>query len=361
MEQFLGLPPDASAHGPALDHLTVLVHLLMAVMFLGWGTFFVYALIRFRSKANPRANYYGVKHRYSTYIEGIVAICEVVLLVGFSVPLWGRRVNARPAENEATVIRIVAEQFAWNIHYPGPDGKFGKASLSLVSSDNPVGLDRTDPDAKDDIVTLNQLWLPVNKPVIIHLTTKDVIHSLSIPYMRVKQDAIPGEEIPLWFTPVKTSEQVREEVATLSDIRSVEMDIDKAAGMTSAKDYSRTAGHLLVKTGEPISDTVVTELKESGIRSMVVYPDLTGSVAMEGYSDTHGGVILKKGDPITDESIVKLNGAGITKIRTAPQIPIEIACAQLCGLGHYRMRGYVNVVTQQEFDAWAAGQAGALQ
>ena len=73
------------------------------------------------------------------------------LLVFYAIPAWATRVKDLPAENEATVVRVVGEQFAWNVHYPGADGKFGRTDIKLVSSDNPLGLDRSDPDAKDDI------------------------------------------------------------------------------------------------------------------------------------------------------------------------------------------------------------------
>ncbi|PYR25353.1 MAG: hypothetical protein DMF92_20695, partial [Acidobacteria bacterium] len=68
-------------------------------------------------------------------------------------------------------------QFAWNIQYPGADGKFGRTDVNLVSASNPLGLDRADPNAKDDITTINQLNVPVDRPILVHLSTKDVIHS----------------------------------------------------------------------------------------------------------------------------------------------------------------------------------------
>jgi cytochrome c oxidase subunit 2 len=94
-----------------------------------------------------------------------VAVAEGILLIGFSIPLWAKRVEDFPPREQSVVVRVVGEQFAWNIHYPGPDGKFGKTDIAKLDlQTNPLGLDRTDPDAKDDVVTLNQLHLPVNKP-----------------------------------------------------------------------------------------------------------------------------------------------------------------------------------------------------
>jgi len=104
------------------------------------------------------------------------------------------------------VVRVVGEQFAWNVHYPGPDGKFGKTDVSLVSSENPLGLVSGDEAAKDDITTINQFHFPVGKKVLVYLTSKDVIHSFNLPVMRVKQDAIPGQTIPVWFEATGTGQ-----------------------------------------------------------------------------------------------------------------------------------------------------------
>jgi cytochrome c oxidase subunit 2 len=107
---------------------------------------------------------------------------------------------------DSTVVRVVAEQFAWNVHYPGADGVFGPTSIRLVNPDNPLGLDRRHPAARDDITTINRLNLPVGKPVIVYLSTKDVVHSFGLPQMRVKQDATPGIVQPVAFTPTLVGE-----------------------------------------------------------------------------------------------------------------------------------------------------------
>jgi cytochrome c oxidase subunit 2 len=201
MMNYLGLPVEASTHAAEIDHLIVIVHWLMAVLFVGWGAFLVFVLFRFRKGGNPRADYHGAKGKISKGLEIGIVIAEVVLLAFYAIPLWATRVRAFPAENEAVVVRVVGEQFAWNVHYPGPDGKFGRTDVSLMAADNPLGLDRRDPDAKDDITTIAQLTLPVNRPILVHLSSKDVIHSFSLYEMRVKQDAVPGLDMPVWFIP----------------------------------------------------------------------------------------------------------------------------------------------------------------
>ena len=205
-------PAAASAHAGAIDNMIDAVHYLMLALFLAWGGFFIYVLMRFRARRNPKADYVGVKSKTSSYGEIAVAIAEGILLLGFSIPMWAERVDEVPSESESTVVRVVAQQFAWNIWYPGADGVFGAADPALTDeATNAIGLDRNDPAAADDIWTVNQLHLPVDKPAIIHLSSKDVIHSLNLPNMRIKQDAIPGLVIPVWFVPTKTTEQIREQ------------------------------------------------------------------------------------------------------------------------------------------------------
>ena len=313
MREFLPLPVDGSAHGLAIDNMLAIIHWLMLALFLGWGAFFVYTLVRFRKKRNPTADYVGVKSHISSYLEIAVALFEAVLLIGFAVPLWAKRVNDFPGEKDATVVRVVAEQFAWNVHYPGADGVFGRTSISLISDDNPLGLDRTDPFAKDDITTINQLHVPVGKPVIIRLSTKDVIHSFNLPTMRVKQDAIPGQVIPLWFTPIKTTDQLVAEMA------------------------------------EPFQ-----------LNGEATSPKLFERIAIRDFAGKDSAVILKRGDVFSADLVKPLMDAGFKEVMAAPNVTTEIACAQLCGLGHYRMRGYLSVDTREAYDAWMKDQVSQL-
>jgi len=203
INKYLGILQNASQHGSEVDNLFEYVHWFMLLLFVGWAAFFICALIRFRRSRNPQADYVGVTSKTSTYVELGVVVVEAILLLGFAFPLWARRVNEFPLKENATVVYAVAQQFAWNFRYPGPDGILGKQDANLVSANNPFGLDQGDPHGKDDIVTLNQMHVPVNKPVIVHISSKDVVHSFAVRQMRVTQDAIPGMSIPFWFTPVR--------------------------------------------------------------------------------------------------------------------------------------------------------------
>lgn len=210
----LGLPDLASVHGADVDKLILYVHYLMLALFVGWSAYFVYSLWRFRAGRNPKASYAGVTSHVSNYVEIVIAAIEVVLLIGFAVPLWARVADDFPAEANAYVVRITGQQFAWMARYPGADRKFGKQDIELVSPENPLGLAQmndkakaNDPDGKDDVLVppQGQLALPVNTNIIAHITSMDVIHSFKVIPLRVTQDAIPGLRIPIHFVATKTN------------------------------------------------------------------------------------------------------------------------------------------------------------
>lgn len=193
------LPPDVSVHGAKIDQLITVLHWFMLLLFIGWGAFFVYCLVKYRAREGHKALYAPVAAIATKYIEVAVVVVEVFLLFGLSTPVWLAYKNNPPADKDALHIRVVAEQFAWNFHYAGKDGKFGASKPELIGGDNPLGIDPDDKDAKDDITTVNQMHLPVHKPIYVEVSSKDVIHSFNIPVLRVKQDTIPGQKIPIWF------------------------------------------------------------------------------------------------------------------------------------------------------------------
>jgi len=246
MTEWLGMPELAATHGLQIDNLIGWIHIFMLILFVGWGGFFLYVVFRFRQSRHPVADYKGVTSNKSVYSEVGVAVVEAILLVGFAIPIWAQRIENIPPQGESLTVNLTPEQFAWNVRYAGPDGVFGKTDINLIDlQSNPLGVDRNDPAAKDDVTTVNQLYLPVNKPIVVNLRSKDVIHSFNVPEFRVKQDAIPGLTIPIWFIPDVTTAEMR------------------------------------TRTGNP-------------------------------------------------------------------NFQYEIACAQLCGLGHYRMRGFVTVQSADE-------------
>src|SRR2546423_9600793 len=187
----LGLPVLASEHGQSVDNLIIYVHWLMIVLFVGWLAYFAYALFRFHRSRNPKADYVGVKNHASNWIEGAVAIVEGVLLIGVAIPLWAKAADKFPSKSESTVVQVVGQQFNWNVRYPGKDGEFGAQGMEFVTTENLFGVDPGDPKGKDDVsvMGLGEMHVPVNKPVIAYISSKDVIHSIKVIAIRVTQDA----------------------------------------------------------------------------------------------------------------------------------------------------------------------------
>jgi cytochrome c oxidase subunit 2 len=194
------MPLPASAHAGELDTIMTLVHVLVAVLFVGWSLFLVWMLIRFRQSRQPRADVEGLRSKTPTRLEVGVVAAEVILLAVFAIPAWIALAGSPPANAQPLVIRVVAEQFAWNAHYAGADGVFGETRVHLVGPGNPLGLDRASAGA-DDIVTTNRIAVIKDRPVMVQLSSKDVIHSFGLPNFRVKMDANPGMLVPVWFTP----------------------------------------------------------------------------------------------------------------------------------------------------------------
>jgi cytochrome c oxidase subunit 2 len=203
MAQMIGwLPQAASGHASMLDAVLLSVHAHMLLIFVAWLALFVIALVKFRKGANPEPRERGIKGTVAAIAIALVIVGDVIILATLALPAWAARNEPPPFDVQPVEIRVTAEQFAWNIHYPGPDRVFGRTGQSFVSAVNPVGIDRGDPAASDDIGVQNVLMLPVYRTVVIQLTSRDVIHSFTLNEMRVKQDANPGMTARIWFTPI---------------------------------------------------------------------------------------------------------------------------------------------------------------
>ena len=209
----LNFPKDASLNGYKTDVLNGCLHILMLILFVCWGIFLIYVLIKFSSSNNPKASYDGIKGKFSKYAEGGVIAFEAFLLFALAIPGYAAlKYDGLDIQNDSDLeIRVIAQQFQWNIHYPGEDGIFGQTYADSVDDggQNFIGLSRLGHGA-DDIVTMNQLHVPKNKKIKIRLSSRDVIHSFFLPEMRVKQDAVPGMEIPIYFTANMSSDEYLE-------------------------------------------------------------------------------------------------------------------------------------------------------
>ncbi|MGA8429425.1 MAG: cytochrome c oxidase subunit II [Candidatus Sulfotelmatobacter sp.] len=242
------LPVGAAEAAGWIDHQFALTFVIMGVVFLAAQLSLGYLAWRYRD--HPSADPVKYSHG-NTKLEVIWTLLTAILFIGLN--LMGSSVWASqrfdPAEAGAVQVEVTGMQFAWYFRYPGPDGKFAPTSVKLMDpsagGEAAVGLNTSDPDAKDDVVT-GTMYLPVNREVDLSLRAVDVIHSFFIPSLRFKQDAVPGLNIHMHIKP------------------------------TAIGEY-------------------------------------------------------------------------------------EIVCAELCGLGHYKMHGMVHVVTQDDFDKWLAAREAEKQ
>jgi cytochrome c oxidase subunit II len=190
-------PPPISQHGLEYDVQFMRTLVVTGIIFflaqfaLGWVIF------RFRDDGK-RAHYTHGNNR----LESIWTTATAVLFIGLvamGTHIWAAVHLSEPDPN-AIPIECMAKQFTFTFRYPGPDGKFGRTDLKLVndSAGNPMGLDDQDPAAKDDIVSAS-LKVPAGKPIKLILHSRDVIHNFFVREIRLKQDIVPGMEIPLYF------------------------------------------------------------------------------------------------------------------------------------------------------------------
>ncbi|MFY9552206.1 MAG: cytochrome c oxidase subunit II [Thermoanaerobaculia bacterium] len=176
---WLRLPEQASTYAPEIDDIFHLIMWITGIVFVIVELLLVYFLWRYRHREGRTAHYTHGNNRLEV-VWTIFPALICVMLALLSRRIWTEIKQRMPAN--ALQIQVTGEQFAWNIRYPGADGKFG---------------------TPDDILTLNQLHFPVGKPVVAELTSKDVIHSFFLPEFRVKQDAVPGMHTKIWFEAVR--------------------------------------------------------------------------------------------------------------------------------------------------------------
>lgn len=366
------LPEDHSVHGSSIDSLFTWTFWITAVAFVLVQVTLVVFLIKYRHRPGRKA----VFIHGNTRLEMAWTLAPAVILAGLAVAnkgVWDRlRFNPDALREDTTNVLVIGQQFKWNVVYPGPDGKLGrylffprptdtawpdgskfanvagpaqlpyaesvKAINTFIDQVNPLGKDFNDPDGKDDAwqgALAREMVIPVDRPVQVHLSSKDVIHSFFLPNHRVKLDAVPGIRGKIAFTATKTSlEQAEETIRnyTLEELdaalqkpetKELSLRIDESApGAPEARNSDRTGWRYI----DPADKKRV---KSSIIRNAAGFP-----------ADAE----LRKA--ILD----KLRAAGITEVRAYVPGYWDIVCEELCGQGHYTMQGRLVVLDGAEYD-----------
>jgi cytochrome c oxidase subunit 2 len=247
--KILGAP--ASDHGVLIDRMLYITVAITFIVFVITQVGLFWFAFKYQHSENRKAYYYPHNNKLELIWTVIPAI-TLTVLVGFGIFYWFKITGEAP--KDAMQVEIVGSQFKWEFRYPGKDGIIGKKYYKNITGDNPLGQIWEDPANHDDVyVSGDAMHLVVNKPVRLIIGAKDVIHDVGLAHFRMKMDAVPGTPTTMWFTPTKTTAQMKKETNN-------------------------------------------------------------------------------------------------------PEFVYEISCDQMCGKGHWSMRGEIVVETQEEFDAWMAKQ-----
>ncbi len=262
---------SASAHGSVLDSLFQITLILTGIVFILTHIALFWFAYQYRWKEGRKAQFIAHDNRLEIWWTVIPAVVMTVLVVR-GLNAWNMVMGDVKEDENFMEIEATGQQFNWILRYPGPDGKLGARNYRLTTGSNQLGQDFTDKKNYDDIIVGQEFYLPVGKKVRVRITAKDVLHNFDLPHFRVKMDAVPGLPTYFIFTPVKTTDQYRQELRKYAEFN------------------------------EPYDPA-----------------DPTGPKRWEKFD-------------------------------------YELACAELCGKGHYSMRRILKIVTHEEYDAWMAKQ-----
>jgi cytochrome c oxidase subunit 2 len=197
------MPPNGALHGLAIDRLMQWNLMVLCALFLLAHVLLI--AVFFRSKKQTASHALPEKAHRSTWSTEILPLVALSLLYAWMAltahRLWAKVGYQGPAP-QALQVEVTGEQFQWYFRYPGADRSFGATHPELINAPagNPLGLDPNDFHGGDDYVS-SILVLPVGEEVDLRLRSIDVIHGFFIPGMRLKQNAVPGMEMHIHFTP----------------------------------------------------------------------------------------------------------------------------------------------------------------
>ncbi|HIF37709.1 MAG TPA: cytochrome c oxidase subunit II [Gemmatimonadetes bacterium] len=178
------MPESVSTFGPALDNLYYVILWITGIVFVVTEVVLVYFIIKYRHKEGRKATYIEGSSKAEWIWTSATAVIVMALAI-YSKGIWDTIRHPDMFPENAYELNVTAKQYEWNAAYAGSDGQLGTS---------------------DDIVSRNQVHVPVDQPVIVNLQSEDVIHSFFLPQLRVKHDAVPGRVWPIWFEATQTGE-----------------------------------------------------------------------------------------------------------------------------------------------------------
>ena len=251
--KILKMGSAASDHGVDVDNMMKITIIITGIVFVITQGILFWFSFKYQASGKRKAFYYPHNNKLEV-IWTVVPAIVLTVMVGFGLFYWFRITGEAP--KDAMIVEVTGSQFKWEYRYPGKDKVLGKKFFKQINeaNNNPLGQLWDDPANHDDIyISGEDMHLVVNKPVKLVINAKDVIHDVGLAHFRMKMDAVPGTPTTMWFTPIKTTQDMKKE---LND----------------------------------------------------------------------------------------------------PEFVYELSCDQMCGRGHYTMRGTIIVESQEEFDRWMASK-----
>lgn len=199
--------PIASEHGEVTDQLFWITMAVTGFIFIVTHILLFWFPYKYQWKEGRKASFYPDNNKLEVIWTIVPAIVLTVLVIG-GWRAWSD--ITAPAPENSHVVEILGYQFAWEVRYPGMDNTLGEHDYRLTSATNVSGVDFTDKNALDDFMS-PVVVIPKGEPVLFKIRARDVLHSVFAPHMRLKMDAVPGMPTRFWFTPTKTTEEMRRE------------------------------------------------------------------------------------------------------------------------------------------------------
>ena len=199
--------PSASDHGEKIDMMLWITIAITGVVFFLTQILLFWFAYKYQYKDTKKAFYYPHNNKLEVLWTTVPAIFLCVL-VGFGLYYWFQITGEAP-ENSLKV-EVTGQQFSWTFRYPGKDENFGKKYFRKIDNNNQLGLIWDDPATKDDIVVNQTMYVVKGRPVKLIIGSKDVIHDVGLPHFRLKMDAVPGTPTTMWFTPLYTTEEMKQ-------------------------------------------------------------------------------------------------------------------------------------------------------
>lgn len=201
--------PVASIHGEETDMLFWITMVVVVLSFVIISIIMFVFTYQYQYKEGRRAKFYPDNH-YLELAWTVIPAIVLALLIFSGLRSWNDITS--PASEDAEVVEVIAQQFAWTARYPGvKDGQLGTNNFKLIDPINEFGLDLSDKNSFDDFKSL-ELHIPAGKEILLKIRAKDVLHSVFLPHFRVKMDAVPGMPTQFKFTATKTTQQMRDEL-----------------------------------------------------------------------------------------------------------------------------------------------------